>query len=95
MNASHRRRERERAMERVFARFLDWLLSNGVGIAIIAAITTLALKVAGILTTTGLYSITLRLMGRSNIPLPATPAGIQALPDGRYRQAVQHPHEKA
>ncbi|QPN70441.1 ABC transporter permease [Synechococcus sp. CBW1108] len=36
---------------------------------------------AGILTTTGLYSITLRLMGRSNIPLPETPAGIQALPD--------------
>jgi putative ABC transport system permease protein len=36
---------------------------------------------AGILTTTGLYSITLRLMGRSNIPLPETPAGILALPD--------------
>jgi putative ABC transport system permease protein len=36
---------------------------------------------AGILTTTGLYSITLRLMGRSNIPLPQTPGGIQALPD--------------
>ena len=36
---------------------------------------------AGILTTTGLYSITLRLMGRSNIPLSETPAGILALPD--------------
>jgi putative ABC transport system permease protein len=36
---------------------------------------------AGILTTTGLYSITLRLMDRSNIPLPETPAGILALPD--------------
>jgi len=36
---------------------------------------------AGILTTTGLYSITLRLMGRSNIPLTETPAGILALPD--------------
>jgi putative ABC transport system permease protein len=36
---------------------------------------------AGILTTTGLYSITLRLMERSNIPLPETPAGILALPD--------------
>ncbi len=36
---------------------------------------------AGILTTTGLYSITLRLMGRSNIPLPETPGGIQVLPD--------------
>jgi len=36
---------------------------------------------AGILTTTGLYSITLRLMGRSNIHLPATPSGIHSLPD--------------
>ena len=36
---------------------------------------------AGILTTTGLYSITLRLMGRSNIPLTDTPAGIDRLPD--------------
>jgi putative ABC transport system permease protein len=36
---------------------------------------------AGILTTTGLYSITLRLMGRSNIPLTDTPAGILHLPD--------------
>ncbi|MCP9809182.1 ABC transporter permease [Cyanobium sp. HWJ4-Hawea] len=36
---------------------------------------------AGILTTTGLYSITLRLMGRSNIPLTDTPAGILKLPD--------------
>jgi putative tryptophan/tyrosine transport system permease protein len=36
---------------------------------------------AGILTTTGLYSITLRLMGRSNIPLSGTPAGILALPN--------------
>jgi putative ABC transport system permease protein len=36
---------------------------------------------AGILTTTGLYSITLRLMGRSNIPLTDTPAGIDHLPD--------------
>ncbi len=36
---------------------------------------------AGILTTTGLYSITLRLMGRSNIPLPETPRGILNLPD--------------
>jgi putative ABC transport system permease protein len=36
---------------------------------------------AGILTTTGLYSITLRLMGRSNIPLTDTPVGIDRLPD--------------
>lgn len=36
---------------------------------------------AGILTTTGLYSITLRLMGRSNIPLTNTPSGIDQLPD--------------
>jgi putative ABC transport system permease protein len=36
---------------------------------------------AGILTTTGLYSITLRLMGRSNIPLTDTPSGIDQLPD--------------
>jgi putative ABC transport system permease protein len=36
---------------------------------------------AGILTTTGLYSITLRLMGRSNIPLTDTPRGIDHLPD--------------
>jgi putative ABC transport system permease protein len=36
---------------------------------------------AGILTTTGLYSITLRLMGRSNIFLPGTPAEIANLPD--------------
>lgn len=36
---------------------------------------------AGILTTTGLYSITLRLMGRSNIPLTETPRGIDQLPD--------------
>jgi putative ABC transport system permease protein len=36
---------------------------------------------AGILTTTGLYSITLRLMGRSNIPLTDTPHGIDRLPD--------------
>ncbi|MFZ9147626.1 ABC transporter permease [Vulcanococcus sp.] len=35
---------------------------------------------AGILTTTGLYSITLRLMGRSNIPLTETPPGIAQLP---------------
>jgi putative ABC transport system permease protein len=34
---------------------------------------------AGILTTTGLYSIT--LMGRSNIPLTDTPHGIDRLPD--------------
>jgi putative ABC transport system permease protein len=36
---------------------------------------------AGILTTTALYSITLRLMGRSNIPLPFTPEGVLRLPD--------------
>ena len=36
---------------------------------------------AGILTTTGLYSITLRLMARSNIPLTDTPRGIDQLPD--------------
>lgn len=36
---------------------------------------------AGILTTTGLYSITLRLMSRSNIPLTDTPKGIDQLPD--------------
>ena len=36
---------------------------------------------AGILTTTGLYSITLRLMGRSNIPLTDTPVGIDRLPN--------------
>ena len=36
---------------------------------------------AGILTTTGLYSITLRLMGRSNIPLTDLPAALAGLPD--------------
>lgn len=36
---------------------------------------------AGILTSTGLYSITLRLMGRSNIPLLDLPLAIQAWPD--------------
>ncbi len=35
---------------------------------------------AGILTTTGLYSITLRLMGRSNIPLTEAPPGLAQLP---------------
>lgn len=36
---------------------------------------------SGILTTTGLYSITLRLMGRSNIPLTDTGALVSWLPD--------------
>ncbi|MFM7434775.1 MAG: ABC transporter permease, partial [Vulcanococcus sp.] len=36
---------------------------------------------AGILTTTGLYSITLRLMGRSNIPLPDLHLALDQLPD--------------
>ena len=36
---------------------------------------------AGILTTTGLYSITLRLMGRSNIPLTETSQLVSWLPD--------------
>ena len=36
---------------------------------------------AGILTTTGLYSITLRLMGRSNIPLVDLPGALARLPD--------------
>jgi putative tryptophan/tyrosine transport system permease protein len=36
---------------------------------------------AGILTTTGLYSITLRLMGRSNIPLTDTGELVSLLPD--------------
>jgi putative ABC transport system permease protein len=36
---------------------------------------------AGILTTTGLYSITLRLMGRSNIPLTDLHLGLDRLPD--------------
>ena len=36
---------------------------------------------AGILTTTGLYSITLRLMGRSNIPLTDTAAVLGRIPD--------------
>ena len=36
---------------------------------------------AGILTTTGLYSITLRLMGRSNIPLTDLPLALDRLPD--------------
>ena len=36
---------------------------------------------SGILTTTGLYSITLRLMGRSNIPLTETGALVSWLPD--------------
>lgn len=36
---------------------------------------------AGILTTTGLYSITLRLMGRSNIPLTETGDLVSWLPD--------------
>lgn len=37
-------------MDRVFARGLDWLVTNGVGIVIIAAITAVALKATGILT---------------------------------------------
>jgi len=36
---------------------------------------------AGILTTTGLYSVTLRLMGRSNIPLTETGELVSWLPD--------------
>lgn len=36
---------------------------------------------AGILTTTGLYSVTLRLMGRSNIPLTDTSELVSWLPD--------------
>ena len=36
---------------------------------------------AGILTTTGLYSITLRLMGRSNIPLTDLHLALDQLPD--------------
>jgi putative ABC transport system permease protein len=36
---------------------------------------------AGILTTTGLYSITLRLMGRSNIPLTDLHLALDRLPD--------------
>ena len=36
---------------------------------------------AGILTTTGLYSITLRLMGRSNIPLTDMHLALDQLPD--------------
>ena len=36
---------------------------------------------AGILTTTGLYSITLRLMGRSNIPLTDLQLALDRLPD--------------
>jgi len=36
---------------------------------------------AGILTTTGLYTVTLRLMGRSNIPLTDPPLAIRHLPD--------------
>lgn len=36
---------------------------------------------AGILTTTGLYSITLRLMGRSNIPLTDVQLSLDRLPD--------------
>ncbi|MFM8966958.1 MAG: ABC transporter permease [Vulcanococcus sp.] len=36
---------------------------------------------AGILTTTGLYSITLRLMGRSNIPLTDLQLALDQLPD--------------
>ena len=36
---------------------------------------------AGILTSTGLYSITLRLMGRSNIPLINLNLGLDPLPD--------------
>lgn len=36
---------------------------------------------AGILTTTGLYSITLRLMGRSNIPLTNLQLALDRLPD--------------
>ncbi|WP_295476311.1 ABC transporter permease [Synechococcus sp. UW140] len=36
---------------------------------------------AGILTSTGLYSITLRLMGRSNIPLINLDLGLDPLPD--------------
>lgn len=36
---------------------------------------------AGILTTTGLYTVTLRLMGRSNIPLTDPPLVVGRLPD--------------
>jgi moderate conductance mechanosensitive channel len=36
-------------MERVFNRALDWVVSNGLGIAIILALTFVALKVAGLL----------------------------------------------
>ncbi|MEB3307153.1 MAG: ABC transporter permease [Cyanobacteriota bacterium] len=49
---------------------------------------------AGILTTTGLYSITLRLMGRSNIPLTDLPLALDHLPalglgsDGRWLVAL-------
>jgi putative ABC transport system permease protein len=39
---------------------------------------------AGILTTTGLYSITLRLMGRSNIPLTELHLALDRLPDLRF-----------
>jgi putative ABC transport system permease protein len=41
---------------------------------------------AGILTTTGLYSITLRLMGRSNIPLTNVPLGLGS--DGQWLIAL-------
>jgi moderate conductance mechanosensitive channel len=37
------------SMERVFVRALDWLVGNGLGIAIILAMTFVALKVAGLL----------------------------------------------
>jgi len=37
------------SMERVFNRALDWLVGNGLGIAIILALTFVALKVAGLL----------------------------------------------
>jgi len=37
------------SMQRVFNKALDWLVSNGLGIAIIVAITFVALKVAGFL----------------------------------------------
>jgi putative ABC transport system permease protein len=64
---------------------LFWALVGGALAGTVTALIHTRLGVndlfAGILTTTGLYSITLRLMGRSNIPLTETGTLVSWLPD--------------
>ena len=64
---------------------LFWALIGGALAGMVTALIHTRLGVndlfSGILTTTGLYSITLRLMGRSNIPLTDTGALVSWLPD--------------